>query len=951
MSQAHWIHPVSANFNTAGDWSTGTVPGSADDAILDASGPSPYTVTAAGAITVHSFQTASNAILDITGSFSALNGTGSGVSAGLVQVMDGATLTLQGVVAIPNLLTVNGKTKPTTVVIGAAGVTLEGPFSFSAGNSLGSLILNFEGAHQQIVGATDTSTLTIVNARVSGNGQLGEGKLIINVEAQGFIEAKGLGVLVVNTGAHTITNAGLIDAEGQPSSSLTPIEGLIESPVENTGILEADGRGASLVLQDAVTGAGGRAVITGGLLEFDSAFNQSVTFNGNNGELLLADAQGFNSPVIAFSTIGGESLDFRDIGFVSATEASFSGTSSAGVLTVSDGTHSTSFAMRLGDYLKATFVASSDGDGGVQITTATPVHWLNPVNGDFATSANWSAGSVPGGTDEAILDAAGGSPYAVAVSTSQSIAVIETAADATLNIGAALTDTNGTGSGANAGAIMVGAATLALGGCFANPGTVTLDGSSSGVASLVVAGSGVTLSGGGKIVLGGDRVHDTITGGTPAATLTNADNTIEGGGQLGGGALTVVNQPSGVIDADAGTLTIGAGSRTLINAGILEAIGSGTLMLPGDVISNSAGGKIAAAGGQVQLRGARIVGGALSSSGAGLVWAIGAGNVFDGRFGRQVTLDGEILIANGGSLTLEGAVDNTAVIDIGGRSTTAILLVAGSVTLSGGGRVAFGDSSTNEIVATSSATLTNVDNVITAAGVISGAGLSLVNQAGGVINGWSAATGLVIDTGAHNVVNSGTIISTGGGGIAIDGGVKNSGLLEVTKGVLLVKGAVSGAGEVRIKGGAADFAGSFSESVTFTPDASGVLELADAAAYHGTISGFSKTGTTALDLDDIIFASGSTRASFSGTTASGVLTVTDGTHTAKIALKGDYVASAWSLGSDGHGGTRVVDPTAPEPPLARAMVAAIASFAPKSATLATPDGTVNAIHPMLVAPR
>jgi hypothetical protein len=949
MSQAHWIHPVSANFNTAGDWSTESVPGSADDAILDASGSSPYTVTAAGVITVHSFQTASNAILDITGSFSALNGTGSGVSAGLIQVMDGATLTLQGVVAIPNLLTVNGKTKPTTVVIGAAGVTLEGPFSFSAGNSLGSLILNFEGAHQQIVGATDTSTLTIVNARVSGNGQLGEGKLIINVEAQGFIEAKGLGVLVINTGAHTITNAGLIDAEGQPSSSLTPIEGLIESPVENTGILEADGRGASLVLQDAVTGTGGRAVITGGLLEFDSAFNQSVTFNGNNGELQLGDAQVFNSPVIAFSTAGGESLDFRDIGFVSATEASFSGTSSAGVLTVSDGTHSTSFAMRQGDYLKATFVASSDGDGGVQITTATPVHWLNPVNGDFASSANWSAGGVPGGTDEAILDAAGGSSYAVAVSTSQSVAVIETAADARLNIGAAFTDTNGTGSGANAGAIVDGAAALTLGGRFANPGTVTLAGSSSGVASLVVAGSGLALSGGGKLVLGGDHIHDTITGGTTAATLTNADNTIEGGGQLGAGRLTLVNQISGVINANATMLTINTGARTVANSGTIEAMGSGKLVLTAEVIDDSEGGRIIAAGGQVQLQGTRLIGGALTSTGAGVIWAFGAGNLLDGRVGHEVTLDAAIRIANGASLVAEGAILNNDVIYVGGLSTAAKLVIAGGMTLSGGGRVAFGDSATNEIVATTSATLTNVDNLITAAGVIGGAGLSLVNEAGGVINGWSSATGLVIDTGVHPVINGGTILSSGAGGVMIEGGVNNSGSLEVTKGVLSVKGAVFGAGRVKIFGGVATFASTFSENVSF--GSSGVLELAHAAAYHGTISGFSKTGTTALDLDDIIFASGSTRASFSGTTKSGVLTVTDGTHTAKIALKGDYVASTWSLGSDGHGGTRVVDPTAPGPPLAQAMVTAIASFAPKSATLATPDGTVSAIHPVLVASR
>ena len=46
-----------------------------------------------------------------------------------------------------------------------------------------------------------------------------------------------------------------------------------------------------------------------------------------------------------------------------------------------------------------------------------------------------------------------------------------------------------------------------------------------------------------------------------------------------------------------------------------------------------------------------------------------------------------------------------------------------------------------------------------------------------------------------------------------------------------------------------------------------------------------------------------------GNSAGGTLTVTDGTHTAQIALQGDYLSSTWTLSSDGSGGTVVVDPT------------------------------------------
>jgi hypothetical protein len=66
-----------------------------------------------------------------------------------------------------------------------------------------------------------------------------------------------------------------------------------------------------------------------------------------------------------------------------------------------------------------------------------------------------------------------------------------------------------------------------------------------------------------------------------------------------------------------------------------------------------------------------------------------------------------------------------------------------------------------------------------------------------------------------------------------------------------------------------------------------------------------------------------------------VLTVTDGTHTAKITLVGDYTGSTFTVSSDGHGGTKVVDPTVavappwrigPEPLFPHPLVAAMAGF-------------------------
>jgi hypothetical protein len=96
----------------------------------------------------------------------------------------------------------------------------------------------------------------------------------------------------------------------------------------------------------------------------------------------------------------------------------------------------------------------------------------------------------------------------------------------------------------------------------------------------------------------------------------------------------------------------------------------------------------------------------------------------------------------------------------------------------------------------------------------------------------------------------------------------------------------------------------FSGSVTFA-GATGTLKLDNSASFTGTVVGM--TGQDTIDLADISFATVQTP-TFNGTSASGTLHVTDGTHQANIALLGNYMASVFVTGSDGHGGTSVVDP-------------------------------------------
>ena len=87
----------------------------------------------------------------------------------------------------------------------------------------------------------------------------------------------------------------------------------------------------------------------------------------------------------------------------------------------------------------------------------------------------------------------------------------------------------------------------------------------------------------------------------------------------------------------------------------------------------------------------------------------------------------------------------------------------------------------------------------------------------------------------------------------------------------------------------------------------GTLKLDNSASFNGTVAGM--TAQDAIDFADINFSSVQTP-TFNGTASGGTLSITNGTHTANIALLGNYMASTFVASSDGHGGTLVVDPPA-----------------------------------------
>ncbi len=308
--------------------------------------------------------TAGTGVIQVSGN-AVLDGSDFAVfNTGVFEIAGGSEAAIAG--GIDNSgtieLTSSGGASPANMIL-ANNVTLTGGGQVMLSDSDGNLIAGL-GAF----------VLTNVDNTISGAGQLGAGQMVLTNLAAGVIDANGAtNSLAIDTGANTITNYGLMEATG--SGDLK-----IDSALANFGVLEANG--GTLEIDAPVSGSDPEQndghdpiLIAAGNLFTGVGFNQDVTFTGTTGVFGMLDSQAydssefnFNGTVRGFSTTGGTTFDLRDIGFVSANEAVFVGGSSGGTLTVSDGTHTAHIELAGADYTGSTFVASSDGAGGVIIT-------------------------------------------------------------------------------------------------------------------------------------------------------------------------------------------------------------------------------------------------------------------------------------------------------------------------------------------------------------------------------------------------------------------------------------------------------------------------------------------------------------------------------------------------------------------------------------------------------
>jgi len=386
----------------------------------------------------------------------------------------------------------------------------------------------------------------------------------------------------------------------------------------------------------------------------------------------------------------------------------------------------------------------------------TTITWAPKNNSNsWNTTTNWSLGRLPESTDNVVV---AGSPVIAGSGYADNLEINS----GTVSVGGSVANQQSSlivdGSITNKGQISI------------NPGATkyssTLEFDLPGMLAQSI------LSGGGTILLS-DSPLNFIESGPNGVKLVNEDNTIKGAGQFGnGGPIKLDNQAQGLIEATQPTnqLTISM-SQTATNEGTIEALASSKgLTIYRTTIDSSGGGTVSAAGSNVYLSGATLIGGTMDTSGNGVFQTVGSGNVIN-----AVDNTGTIDVPDATSLTLKGVITNNGNINVqAGDDQTYLNVDATGATLNGPGFVTLSDSSHNVIFGSGNpSTLNNVANLISGAGTIGGNGL-VVNNAG-VITATGVNNPLVIATGGV-FTNNGILSATGPAGLQIQNTTVNGAL-------------------------------------------------------------------------------------------------------------------------------------------------------------------------------
>jgi hypothetical protein len=793
-----WIGGT-GNWNVVGNWNPGAVPGSADNVFID----NGVTGTAS-VVNLNVAGNVNNLTLDAGDTF---NNTSAHIFSifGPSFANNGAyNLNGNGVLAFRNSSTLSGNG---AIVLGNSGasnrITIEGASTLTLGaNALIRGENGTIGGQVFVGGANVLANGGRVSADVAGG--------TINITAAsttntGILEAKNGGTLqlsgpVTQTGSGQLNAAGVGSRVRQNGSAITG------------GVINTSGGGVFTAVSsvsnslnnvtvagtvDMTTVANSRERIANGLTL------NSGSFNIANGGILSVDG--------GTQTLGGTggTINLNDTGAWLAQEGNGTTTLGANILVRGQGKiGQAAFVGGTNDLVNNGRISADVSGGTLNIVPGAGSGNVTN-NGILEASGGGTlllSANVIGNTGSQISAGAGSSVRQNGVTITGVIntsgAGLFTATSNTANLlnGVTLNGTLDLASIANSRERIGNGLTLNGTVNVANGGILSLD-------STATSGGNQTLGGTGTINLNdaGARLAQEGSG----TTTLGANIVVRGQGNIGqagivGGTNNLVNNGRISADVSGGTLTIvaGAGSGAVTNNNILEAKTGGTLQFSSVSINNGASGQINAQNTGVVLHSAgTITGGTINTAGSGVFRAVSSGsNVLD-------------------NVTVAGTVDMTTVANSRERIINGLTFSGGSFNIANGGILSLDSTATSGGNQTLGGTGTINLNDAGARLALEGSGTTTLG-ANILVRGQGNIGQPAFVGGANNLVNQGTILGDGGtltivpgGG---SGGFTNGGLVRANGGTVTIQPALTGNGTLQV-------------------DATGVVNLANAANTQGQL--------------------------------------------------------------------------------------------------------------------
>jgi len=746
---AHWINSSGGNWSTGANWSTGSAPGSATDAIIDATGT--YTVT-----------------LDVTPAFSSLTVGGGASGTQTLDLGSGHTVTFTnaGTVTSSGALTFASGT-----LTGAGGLTVNGVMNWSSDSTISTTVsigaggtLNMPNGGTRYIDAgtlnnsgtinwSGTNNLSVVDSGVINNQAGGLFSVTNNqiiyqsccTAGQAF-NNQGTFRKTVATGTTTINNngfnnTGTVDIQSgtfTPSSGGTS-SGIINATSSGTFLLSTGtytiGSGGTLTGSGNFQVGGGTLAVnatgvtvdhltmSGGFLSIAGSVSTSATgvvdwisdstLNGT-GSLTIVNGGTLNIPNGGTRYIDGATLNnsgtvnWSGTNNLSVVDSGVINNLATGLFNVTNNQIVYQSCCTAGQAFnnQGTFrKSSSTGTTTINNNGFNNTGTLDIQSGTFSPSS--------GGTSSGIINAASSGTFLLSTGTY------------TIGSGGTLTGT---------GNFQVGGGTLVV--------------NATGVTINHLTMSGGTLSIAGSVSTSATGIVDWIS-----------DSTITGAGSLSivsGGTLNIPNGGTRYIDAG-----------TLNNSGTVNWSGTNNLsVVDSGVINNQAGGLFSVTNNQIIYQSCCTAGQAFNNAGTfRKTVATGTTTINNNGFNNTGTVDiqsGTFTPSSGGTSSgiINAASSGTFLLSTG----TYTIATGGTLTGTGNFQVGGGTLAVN-------ATGVTVSHLTMSGGFLSIAG-SISTSATGVVDWISDST--LNGTGSLTIVNGGTLNIPNGGTRYIDGGTLNN---------------------------------------------------------------------------------------------------------------------------------------------------------------------------------